>query len=206
MVDPGEGSVKFRVAGALAPYLGSLRTLTWLLSVDALRAAERGDGEVAIADVEAILGIAEQSLEVPFLLNSMVAHRMVSLGVTTMGELLADQPEVFTDGQLTTLAHRLTSLCGGRLHAQFAGEAMMVEDFVQRLYTDDGNGDGRLTAKGLSSMLSTGVDPLAPIAGLMIAGRRAYMDEYRRWLSVVEADLAKPLWRRDQARLARETS
>ncbi len=52
VVDPGEGSVQLGIAGALAPYLGSLRTLTWLLSVDALRAAERGDGEVAIADVE----------------------------------------------------------------------------------------------------------------------------------------------------------
>ena len=40
----------------------------------------------------------------------------------------------------------------------------------------------------------------------MIAGRRAYTDEYRRWLSLIEAELAKPLWRRDQAWLDRETS
>ena len=206
VVDPGEGSVKLRVTGALAPYLGSLRTLTWLLSVDALRAAERGDGEVAIADVEGILGIAEQSLEVPFLLNSMVAHAMVSLGVTTMGELLADQPEVFTDEQLMRFVHRLNFLFDGRLHAQFAGEAMVFEDLVQRLYTDDGHGDGRLTAKGLSSMLSVGVDPLAPVAALVMAGRRAYTEEYRRWLSLIEAEFAKPLWRRDPVRLARETS
>ena len=202
-------SLSDRLASDLLPYLGSLNSLGWLLSVDALRAAELGDGTLATADIEAIMGIARHALEVPLLLNNLVAFRQVSLGVTTLGEILADQPEVFADEQLGRLAHRLTAVFGGRLSARFEGEQMLFDDFVQRLYTDDGDGDGRLTAQGLSALgLTNGTDGaelLAPIAGLVIAGRRAYADEYRRLLAIVEAEFARPLWRRDEARLGRET-
>ncbi len=202
-------SLSDRLASELLPYLGSLNTLGWLLSVDALRAAELGDGALVTADIEAIMGVARHALEVPLILNNLVAFRQVSLGVTTLGEILADQPEVFADEQLGRLAHRLIALFGGRLSARFQGEQMLFDDLVQRLYTDDGNGDGRLTAQGLNSPgLTNGTDGaelLAPIAGLVIAGRRAYTDEYRRLLAIVEAEFARPLWRRDPARLDRET-
>ncbi len=176
-VDPTGRGLSDRIAGELLTYLDSLNSLGWLLSVDALRAAELGDGTLATADIEAIMGIARHAMEVPLLLNNLVAVRQVSLGVTTLGEILADQPEVFTDEQLRRLAHRLMALFGGRLSARFEGEQMIFDDLVQRLYTDDGNGDGRLTAQGLSTLgFTNGIDgpgPLAPMAGLVVAGRRA---------------------------------
>jgi hypothetical protein len=87
---------------------------------------------------------------------------------------------------------------------------MMIDDLVQRVYTDDGDGGGRLTAQGLSSLgyVSSTPDmrvgPLAPIAGLLVANRRDMNREVDRWFAMLEAEFAKPLWRRDLNRINRE--
>ena len=149
--DTGAG-LQTGMAAVLLPYLDSMSRLSWLLAIDALRAAELGDGTLATANIEAITGIARQTIEVPFILNNLVAFRQASLAVTTLGEILSDRPDVFTDQQLGRLAHRLSALFGGRLRPRLDGERMMIDDLVQRLYTDDGEGNGRLTAQGLSSL------------------------------------------------------
>ncbi len=201
------------MAAVLLPYLDSMSRLSWLLAMDALRAAELGDGTLAAANIEAITGVARHTIEVPFILNNLVAFRQASLAVTTLGEILGDRPDVFTDEQLGRLAHRLIALFGGRLRPRLDGERMMVDDLVQRLYTDDGDGGGRLTAQGLSSLgyLAGGADvggvgPLAPVAGLLVANRRDMTEEVGRWFAMIEAEFAKPLWRRDTPRINREIS
>ncbi len=198
------------VASVLLPYLDSMSRLSWLLAIDALRAAELGDGSLVTANIEAITGLARQTIEVPFILNNLVAFRQVSLAVTTLGKILGDRPDVFTDQQLGRLAHRLSALFGGRLRPRLDGERMMIDDFVQRMYTDDGDGGGRLTAQGLSSLGDFSgapdmrVGPLAPIAGLLVANRRDMNQEVDRWFAMLEAEFAKPLWRRDLTRINRE--
>ena len=208
--DTGAG-LQTGMAAVLLPYLDSMSRLSWLLAIDALRAAELGDGTLATANIEAITGIARQTIEVPFILNNLVAFRQASLAVTTLGEILSDRPDVFTDQQLGRLAHRLSALFGGRLRPRLDGERMMIDDLVQRLYTDDGEGNGRLTAQGLSSLgyrVGTGDDggvgPLAPVAGLLVANRRDMTEEVGRWFTMIEAEYAKPLWRRDLNRIDRE--
>lgn len=210
-IDAGGSGGMGGMAAVLLPYLDSMSRLSWLLAMDALRAAELGDGTLAAANIEAITGVARHTLEVPFILNNLVAFRQASLAVTTLGEILGDRPDVFTDEQLGRLAHRLSALFGGRLRPRLDGERMMVDDLVQRLYTDDGDGGGRLTAQGLSSLgyLAGGADvggvgPLAPVAGLLVANRRDMTEEVGRWFAMIEAEFAKPLWRRDLNRIDRE--
>ena len=200
------------MGAVLLPYLDSMSRLSWLLAMDALRAAELGDGSLATANIEAITGIARQTIEVPFILNNLVAFRQTSLAVTTLGEILGDRPDIFTDQQLGRLAHRLSALFGGRLRPRLDGVRMMIDDLVQRLYTDDGEGNGRLTAQGLSALDDlaglgrdvASVGPLAPIAGLLVANRRELTEEVGRWFTMIEAEYAKPLWRRDLNRIHRE--
>ena len=199
------------LTAVLLPYLDSMSRLSWLLAMDALRAAELGDGPLAVANIEAITGMARHTIEVPFILNNLVAFRQASLAVTTLGEILGDRPDVFTDEQLGRLAHRFSALLGGRLRLRLDGERMVVDDLVQRLYTDDGAGGGRLTAQGLSALTSlsgpgdvVGVGPLAPITGLLVANRRELTEEVGRWFTMIEAEYAKPLWHRDPTRIRRE--
>jgi hypothetical protein len=77
---------------------------------------------------------------------------------------------------------------------------------MQRIYTDDGAGDGRLTAEGLAALGQVGgyTGPLAPVVGLVIAGRQEMTSEFSRWFALAEAEKAKPLWRQDVAALDRE--
>jgi hypothetical protein len=198
------------LASILLPYLSELRTAGRLLALDAHRAAEAGDGALATANVEAILGIARHIRETPIMINDLVSLALVRMASTTAGDLLAEQPEVLTDGQLLDLAHRLAAVQGGRLDVRLSGELLWFHDLMQRLYTDDGEGDGRITARGLQSLgaISAGspahTGPLAPALGLVVAGRREMTNEYLRWFAMAEAEFSKPLWRRDTEMLDRE--
>ncbi len=195
----------------LLPYLEELNKLTKLLSLDALRAADRGDGAVALDDIQAILGLSEHAFELPYVINNIRAFAAVTLAANTVGEILTDAPEVFSDDQLRALAHMLAAAHGGSLRARFDGEHYWFLDLVQRMYTDDGNGDGRITAEGLYALHQlpipesvVGVSPLAPVAGLVVAGRQDMSDEFDRWLALAEAESSKPLWRQDPERITRE--
>jgi len=205
----GEG-LPVGLASILLPYLAELRTAARLLALDAHRAAQAGDGALATANVEAILGIARHTREMPILINDLVSLALVRMAATTLGDLLSEQPEALTDGQLLDLAHRLAAVQGGRLDVRLNGELLWFHDLMQRMYTDDGEGGGRLTAEGLQSLGSINAGspahtgPLAPALGLVVAGRREMTGEYMRWFAMAEAEFAKPLWRQDTGKLDRE--
>ncbi len=203
--------------GVLLPHLSELRNLSRLLALDAHRASAKGDGTLAAADIEASLGIAEHARETPFIINELVSLSQITLALDTFGEILAQHPEVFADLQLQALAHRLSALHGGRIQLRLDGERWGFQAFVQQLYTDDGQGDGRLTAQGLQSLGDLGglaaqetddppmrVGPLGPVLGLVLAGRREMTEESSRLYALAEAEFAKPLWQQDVSRLDRE--
>jgi hypothetical protein len=205
----GEASPR-NLASVLLPYLSEMRSIGRLLVLDTFRAAEAGDGEIATANLDAILGIAEHARETPALINDLVSLALVGMATSTLGDVLSEQPEFLSDRQLHGLAHRLAAVQGGKLDVRLTGELMWFHDLMQRLYTDDGEGDGRLTASGLESLHSIGggptaaVGPLAPAVGLAVAGRREMTREYTRWFAMAEAEYSKPLWRQDTRKLDRE--
>lgn len=199
------------IASILIPHCEQLRRLGRLLALDARRAAAAGDGEIAMADVSALLGLARQTREVPYLINELVALSMTGSAISTAGDLLADDPDLLSDEQLAGLAHQLVGL---RPEIRLDGQQMLIEDLLQHLYTDDGNGGGRLTAAGLQSIgYVNGLGgprpgPLAPVAALFVANRGRISDEYDTWFGRVDAAVSKPLWRQREAveRLSRELS
>ena len=209
--------VKMGLIGILLPHLTELRRMSRLLTLDAHRAAAKADGTLAAADIEASLGIAEHARETPFIINELVSLGQIMLALDTFGEIASEHPDIFTNSQLQALAHRFSAVHGGRIQLRLDGERWRFQDFVQRLYTDDGRGDGRLTAQGLrslgdlSSMVaqSTGVprsrvDPVAPALGLANAGRREMTEEFSRLFTLAEAEFAKPLWEQDTGKVDRE--
>jgi hypothetical protein len=180
------------------PYLREMRRLAALLCLDALRAAEVADASIASEDLLAALGIAVHAREQPFAFNDLVGAAAVSLAAATLGEILSDQPDLFTDAQLGALAHKFWAV---PLQPRLEGERYLFEDFVQQTFSDDGEGDGRLTARGLG-LLGADAGALAPVAALLAAGRRATIEEFKRWLQRIEAESARPLWQRDPAGVA----
>lgn len=213
--DSNDRNVEMGLMGVLLSHLAELHKLSRLLALDAYRVAAMGDGGLAAANIEATLGIAEHARETSLIINWLVSLGQITLALDTFGEILAEHPQIFTDSQLQALAHRLSVIHGGRIQLRLDGARWSAQAFVQDLYTDDGQGDGRLTATGLSLWGEAGMmssqdaprsplGPLAPALGLVVAGRREMTEEFSRLYALAEAEFAKPLWEQDTAKVDRE--
>jgi hypothetical protein len=64
-------------AGALFPHLPKLRTLSGLLAADAVAAANDGQNDRMVADLEAVLGIAHHMGQEPILISQLVQYASV---------------------------------------------------------------------------------------------------------------------------------
>ncbi len=192
----------------LLPHLGELQRLAKLLVLDAHRAATEGDIETVLADIEAALGIANHVREAPLLISDLIGNSIASNVMITVGELLATHAELFNDDQLRQLAHRL-SITEPLFDIRFDGVRYFWRDFVQRIYTDDGDGDGRLTARGLTALEYLMISPtstdqppsnagVAVLAGpLLLAtvmSRREALELHEKLLSKYEAAAELPMW------------
>lgn len=128
-------------------HLGSVRRLSQVLIFDARLALSDGETQRACDDYIAAMGLARQVRQEPYLISDLIGmaiHRMVGSEIERQ---LRDQPGLFDADQLTRLAHthaRLTQLPGIELEY----ERMFFRDALQRVYSDDGHGDGRITPEG----------------------------------------------------------
>jgi hypothetical protein len=188
--------------GVLMPHLAEMRHLTPFMVDDTRRAAFHGEPETALANIEAMMLMAEQLLDSGFVLNDFVALAAFTDAVLVAGELVGDYPDLFSDEQLIALAHRLG---GSVFRVSIAGERFAFADVVQHAYTDNGRGDGHLTWDGLKLCLnwldvSKPPDGLAmaagPAIGVFGASRAELVDKYDQLLAMVEADAMLPLWKR----------
>lgn len=142
------------------PQLAAMRSMTRLLSIDARRAALAGDGQTAYADVVAMLRMSPHCEEQPFLVSGVVAAAVQKLAVGAIGNVMSENAALWSDDQLQDLAHLVAS-SKVDWHRSFQGERLLIYDIVQRMYTDDGEGDGRITLEGLRNM--------RPLIGLLDA-------------------------------------
>ena len=200
----------------LLPHLSSLRTLSRALGWDMQRAAATGDGPTVLADLRAILGISKHVRETPTLINDLVGLSVFAIARDRTDAILAQKPELLSDSQWIEVAHAFAAFDDATLHINLRGERLFFDDVLQRIYTDDGSGDGRLTARGLRWMDSAagmnGVsdkadDALMAVGGPALAsvmlGRRDMHEQYQRLMGMLEAEAATPLWQREDSQAER---
>lgn len=200
------------VVGVLLPYLAEVRTLAFVLAIDARRAAADEDGQTAVKNLSAIIGMKRQLRDLPILVQGLVGNAILAMTCETAGDLIANQPEAFTDAQLQEFAHRLAAVRDSDISIRLNGERMFFDDILQRLYTDDGNGDGRMTPGGMRVMqmltnlmgdghaleLSDVVRmAAAPAVGAVSLSRRDLQRDYNAMMDQFEAEAARPLWEQD---------
>lgn len=209
----------FEVEGLYAillPHLGELRKLNRLLGHDALRAASVGDGEVTLDNLEAMLGLARQVRESSFIINDLISLSMARRTFTVAGDVLATYPDSLSEAQLRRLAHVLAAYDESWLRVRFEIERIGFADIMQRLYSDDGHGDGALTAYGCKLLMrmagsnvlefsqrEQGVMMLVggPLLRTVMLSRREMIEQYDRFIDETEARAAIPLWQRDYTRI-----
>ncbi len=137
----------------LLPNLGYTRGLSQVLIFDARLALAEEDTGRAIEDYIAVLGLARQVRQEPFMISKLVGIAIHQLCMNEIQRVLGEHPDTFTRDDLTRLAHT---------HAQFADhhglgldtERYVFSDIIQRIYSDNGHGNGHLTAKGLQQLRS----------------------------------------------------
>lgn len=140
-----------------AVFLGSrLLPVVWVLQADVWRAAEDGKADVVLDDVVSMVRLAEQLQELkPAVSAQMISQIFLLQAPEVFGRILAREPALFSDEQLRGLAERLQTLARGesfRLDLKTLRRGHF--DRLARLYSDDGQGDGRLTRAGLELLAS----------------------------------------------------
>ncbi len=214
---------EFPMFSILLPHLAQLRTAARILAVDMFAAAEIGDGERATRDAEAGIALSIHAQEGRFLVNDLVGVSLRRMTLGRMMALLEWKPELFTDSQLARMQAAAMSVPAQLQHLNLDSERLGFNDVVQRMYTDNGNGDGwfrpslaQMEALGLAMALGeTNPDApgdmtqrmaaasgviLAPFAALYVAGRRDMLDRYNTIISRYEEDASLPLRDFDHSR------
>jgi hypothetical protein len=200
----------------LIPYLQPLRSAAVLLKGDAGRAALSGDADIAMADTLALLNVSRHCQETPFLVNLLVSVAVQGLAENEVQNILTVKPGLWPNQQLADLAHAIVA---SKIDWRrgFTGEANGFYDAMQRLYTDDGHGDGRLVFRSsagqnvfqiLGSLTSLGAgdaasfytdDPFAvlmlPAANMVVASRKEMTEMYLRFLESRFALIETPFWK-----------
>jgi hypothetical protein len=198
------------VIEVLLPALGQARSISKLMAFDALLAAQASDSERAAESITAIFDIARLIGQEHTLIASLVAMAVQSDGEKMLLHIMQDYPNALDDFHLTAIAH--TAAISGRIAREldFETERRVFGDLLQRAYTDDGNGDGRLTAEGIemfksigSAMSDFGLDPLkitneritqvtGPVAMLAYGSRRDQREMHDFLIDIAEQSLREP--------------
>jgi len=118
---------------------------------DAKIAISEGDAQRATDDYIAALGLARQCCSEPFFISKLVGIAINSMVMNETEKLLREHPGALSEEQLIDMAHehaRVAKVTGVGLDTQ----RVMFADLLQRLYTDDGDGDGHMTPDGMAYM------------------------------------------------------
>jgi hypothetical protein len=182
--------------------IGETRDVAAVLAADAFLAREARDGRRLLRDIEALLGLSKQVAQMPFGLADVISMTVTASALDEMERTLRQQPELFREEDWIALAHRISApqVAGDLLSLD--GARMEFDDILQRTFTDDGSGGGRLTPGGASyfqcnfSLYDTEsiwVKPaLHPVTGLLTTSRQTLSDEHARLIHRTTANWAVP--------------
>lgn len=195
------------------PYYATIRLATRVLSVDARRAAERGESARFVDDVEAMFGLGRQVRTPTILIGQLVGMSIERLAFATILDVLAHRPEAFDTVALDRLAGLVAGLDDDRLGIRVDAERYFFLDLAQRLYTDDGEGNGRLkfvsAGAAQAGLIPDAGDPedggggtaVDFLVGPLFAGaaidRREATELWNRNLDQIEAGNTIAPWERD---------
>lgn len=196
------------VFGLLLPHLGELRRFARHLQADAHLAASRNDAQTFVADIEALLGIADHLLHEPTLISTLVGIAVTDLAVSVTA-IEAARPDFLSREQLRDLAHTISAHAGGHIRIDASSELYAIEDILQRFFSDNGKGDGHFVGgemlddmyndfgiarpRGLPIMKA-----VRPVQSVFISSRAEVTDLAHRFVAAAAVDDSLPPWRHDE--------
>jgi hypothetical protein len=189
----------------LLPHLNPLRSLADVIKDDAVLARNRGNTAQFLQDITTLQNMGRQ-LHGDFLIGDLVAMGIRNQALNQIELTLVQAPNLLSDSTIQNLAHELAGPNSDADLISLHNERMFFYDLVQRIYTDDGHGNGRLTPAGIEFMKSLPVGksrepPIeslfsklaGPMAMLIISRREDLQQTYDAVLDSAEASLHRPL-------------
>lgn len=187
----------------LLPYLGVLRNFSGILVFDSMIAREQGDAARLMRNLRTTISMGEHAREIPVLISDLLAIAILARACDEIFETLETAPSLLSDAQLIELAHMLSAFPkGGSELVRIDSESRYFEDVLQRVYTDDGRGNGHITAAGLRFLNELTSDPLpssversiGPLSAALIADRASTRREYDSLMARTVAAARTPPW------------
>ncbi len=207
-----KSAVESSIYFVLLPHIQAMRGMARVLKADLQRSAFQGNGTAALADLRALTGMARHGGQAPWLVCGLVKCGLLHSAMEGLETVLAAHAEIWSTRELAQAAHLLAAVSlDVRDYVQ--GEKTSFFDLVQRLYSDDGRGDGYLTAAGLRR-LDREVLPVlraggnwqanhfsnwqylaaAPATYFVGASRRELLAKHAEMWARMEAEAERPLW------------
>lgn len=145
MVEPGraDGPYGSSLFMDTLPQIAVLLPSAKLLCFDASIAAKDGRGDDFVASVEAASMSARHVGEFPIMVTEFVKIRVQRVVLDEVRCAVEQTPAMFTDAHLVRLGELVRAQTSG-IAIGVEGERLMMRDFIQRCFSDDGNGDGVL--------------------------------------------------------------
>lgn len=193
--------------------LTPIRLLARMLATDTRLAADAGDADRATANITSMYRICGHYRQRGWLIGDLIAMAVHALALDTTSHLLTDHPDLLSDEQVTLLAHAAASIGAGEPIVRFDAERVQFDDFLQRIYSDNGHGNGVLTRDGLLTMQQFTADfgatnpvpfeedgahlVLGPVVAAVVADRASTRRMYNSFIDAIEIRARQPLWERD---------
>lgn len=214
----GRTPIDESLLGLTMPQLNQLRAFASALAADASRGAQLRDAARVEGDFQALFQMSEQLQKREALLEGLTGTGTRVLGLFVLQRILDQQPDVLTDDALVRLAHRLSRERTAADLISLKGERYAFRDMVQRTYTDDGAGGGRLTPQGaqflkdyenrrrfgwqnamspqsgIGAWYETSTDYVAGPATMMLsASRKDLLEQFDAYMDLVDTRLRQNL-------------
>jgi len=194
-------STQGNLTGVLLPHIQDLRKLHRLLVFDAISAARSQDRDRWLRAVNAMQAMAEQLVDGEFGIIQLVSFAYARTTWRHVRWTLQHNPDLLTDQDLKNLAHRVAIFGGGGAISYRIDDSMFFEDLLQRFYTDDGTGNGRLNPHYLLADSSKPDEITATLTGAALSAAVASRAEMRQTLQQIQVleseEQQRPLWQRN---------
>lgn len=189
-----------KLLSVLLPFVADGREIGRVLLAEAALAARDGDGTRATEDIVAAVAFAGQLRETPMLVCDLVGLSQFTQALRAWGRLMELYPNAWNEAQLLEIDAAVRAFADGDLQPRLSGERDQFYDIVQRMYSDDGSGNGlfypteAIFDADNPKPLSLFDRATAPLAAYRFPSRRKTLDQFDALLRQGEAAMVRPYW------------
>ena len=207
-MDPNPWSWEQSAFSISLPHLADLRKAALRLKDHAMSQGETG----SLEDLRAMRRLSVLSQEHPTLINQLVGMSILALEVDTMSHLLVTHGTTYSDEVLSELEEELELGLKALSPLNLVGEKITFDDVLQRLYSDDGAGNGifigesgalfegnELSFTGFPLVAEQPLTSLAaPLLAMWMPDRKTTRELYGSTLAAQAEYCESPLWDRPE--------